>query len=78
MLISISYGIFQVIRGVLLGFQPLTAVQNLVFNVYPLYLFVGIWVGKRRPELLLRYVQILPSCFAFMRRPTCCTWTMSR
>jgi O-Antigen ligase len=63
LLISISYGIFQVIRGVLLGFPPLTAVQNLVFNVYPLYLFVGIWVGKRRPELLLRYVQIFAILF---------------
>ena len=49
LLISISYGIFQVIRGVLLGFPPLTAVENLVFNVYPLYLFLGIWLGKRRP-----------------------------
>src|ERR1700723_3469082 len=63
LLISISYGIFQVIRGVLLGFTPLTAVQNLVFNVYPLYLFVGIWVGKRRPELLLRYIQIFAILF---------------
>src|SRR6202050_5537144 len=42
LLISISYGIFQVIRGVLLGFPPLTAMQNLVFNIYPLYLFLGI------------------------------------
>jgi O-Antigen ligase len=63
LLISISYGIFQVIRGVLMGFSPLTAIQNLVFNVYPLYLFLGIWLGKRRPELLLRFVQIFAICF---------------
>lgn len=63
LLISISYGIFQVIRGVLLGFSPLTAVQNLVFNVYPLYLFLGIWLGKRRPDLLLRFVQIFAVLF---------------
>src|SRR6202453_608396 len=63
LLISISYGIFQVIRGVLLGFSPLTAIQNLVFNVYPLYLFLGIWLGKRRPELLLRFVQVFAICF---------------
>jgi hypothetical protein len=63
LLISISYGIFQVIRGVLLGFSPLTAMQNLVFNVYPLYLFLGIWLGKRRPELLLRFVQVFAVLF---------------
>jgi hypothetical protein len=63
LLISISYGIFQVIRGVLSGFPPLTAVENLVFNVYPLYLFLGLWLGKRRPELLLRFVQIFAVLF---------------
>jgi hypothetical protein len=63
LLISISYGIFQVIRGVLLGFPPLTAVQNLVFNIYPLYLFLGIWLGKRRPDLVLRFVQVFAVLF---------------
>jgi hypothetical protein len=63
LLISISYGIFQVIRGVLLGFAPLTAVENLVFNIYPLYVFLGIWLGKRRPDLLLRFVQVFAILF---------------
>jgi hypothetical protein len=63
LLVSISYGIFQVLRGVLFGFPPLTAIMNLVFNVYPLYLFLGIWLGKRRPELLLRFVQIFAILF---------------
>jgi hypothetical protein len=63
LLISISYGIFQVIRGVLAGFQPVTALQNLVFNVYPLYLFLGIWLGKRQPQLLLRFVQVFAILF---------------
>ena len=63
LLISISYGIFQVIRGVLLGFSPLIAVENLVFNVYPLYLFLGLWLGKRRPDLLLRFVQVFAVLF---------------
>jgi hypothetical protein len=58
LLISISYGIFEVIRGVLAGFSPITAIENLVFNVYPIYMFLGLWVGKRRPELLLKYVQL--------------------
>jgi hypothetical protein len=63
LLISISYGIFQVIRGVLLGFPPLTAVENLVFNIYPLYLFLGMWLGKRRPDLLLRFIQVFAVLF---------------
>jgi hypothetical protein len=63
LLISISYGIFQVIRGVLLGFTPIIAVENLVFNVYPLYLFLGLWLGKRRPELLLKFVQVFAVLF---------------
>jgi O-Antigen ligase len=46
-----------------LGFPPLTAVENLVFNIYPLYLFLGMWLGKRRPDLLLRFVQVFAVLF---------------
>ncbi len=63
LLASIAYGIMEVIRGVLLGFPPLVAIQNLVFNVYPLYLFLGMWLGARRPELLLRFIQVFAVCF---------------
>lgn len=63
LLASVSYGIMEVIRGVLLGFPPLIAIQNLVFNVYPLYLFLGMWLGARRPELLLRFIQVFAVCF---------------
>jgi hypothetical protein len=58
LLISICYGIFEVIRGVLAGFSPIIAAENLVFNIYPMFLFLGIWVGARRPELLLKFVQL--------------------
>ena len=54
LLISIFYGVFETIRGVLAGFSPLIAFQNLVFNVYPLFFFLGLWVGARRPDLLRR------------------------
>jgi O-Antigen ligase len=63
LLISIAYGIFQVIRGVLAGFPPVTALENLVFNVYPLYFFLGIWLGRRQPQLLLRFVQVFAVLF---------------
>ncbi len=63
LLASVAYGVFEVIRGVLAGFSPIVALENLVFNIYPIYLFLGIWVGTRRPELLLRYVQVFAVCF---------------
>ena len=63
LLVSLAYGIFELIRGILLGFPPLIAIENLVFNVYPIYLFLGIWLGSRRPELLLRFVQVFSICF---------------
>jgi hypothetical protein len=65
LMITVCYGIFEVIRGVLYGFAPITAIQNLVFNVYPLFFFLGLWVGARRPELLLRYIQVFGVCFFF-------------
>jgi hypothetical protein len=60
---SLAYGIFEVIRGILLGFSPLVATENLVFNIYPLYLFLGIWLGRRHPQLLLRFFQVYSICF---------------
>jgi hypothetical protein len=63
LLASLAYGVFEVIRGILLGFTPLIATENLVFNIYPIYLFLGIWLGRRQPELLLRFVQVFSLCF---------------
>ena len=63
LLASLSYGIFELVRGILLGFPPLIAAENLVFNAYPIDPFLGIWLGSRRPELLLRFVQVFAICF---------------
>ena len=57
LLISILYGVFETIRGLFSGFSPLVAIQNLVFNLYPLFFFLGLWVGTRRPELMQRLLQ---------------------
>lgn len=59
LLLFIFYGFGQVVRGVLDGYSPVTAAQNFVFNVYPLYLFLGIWAGTRHPELLRRLIRIM-------------------
>ncbi len=58
LLISIAYGVFETVRGVLAGFSPLIAFQNLVFNIYPMFFFLGLWVGARRPDLMRRLIQI--------------------
>ena len=60
---SITYGIFEVIRGILIGFSPITAIENLVFNIYPIYFFLGLWVGARRPDVLLKYFRLYAIIF---------------
>lgn len=59
LLLFVFYGFAEVVRGILLGFSPIVAVQNFVFNVYPLYLFLGMWAGARHPDLLLKLVRIM-------------------
>jgi hypothetical protein len=46
------YGLFQVLRGLDLGYRPLTILQNLAFNYYPFYFFLGFWVGSHQPGIL--------------------------
>lgn len=50
----LAYGVFELLRGLLIGYDAVTALQNLVFNVYPLYFFLGLFVGERRPDFLPR------------------------
>jgi hypothetical protein len=59
LLISLLYGIAQVIYGVLLGNSLFTALQILIFNICPLYLFLGIWAGTRRPEIVRNYTRFV-------------------
>ncbi len=48
------YGLVQCLRGILVSGYPMVAVQNFVFHVYPLFLFLGMWVGRRNPHFLRR------------------------
>ncbi len=52
----IFYGIFQLLRGISLEHSPVTALQNLAFNFYPLYFFLGLWVGEHHPDFLRRFL----------------------
>jgi hypothetical protein len=59
LLLSLIYGGFEAIYGLLSGYRPVTAFENLVFNVYPLYLFLGLWAGVHRPDLLRKYIRYI-------------------
>ena len=57
LLLSILYGIFEVLYGLHSGYALLTALENLVFNIYPVYFFLGIWIGAEHPTLLQKVVR---------------------
>ncbi|WP_448377795.1 hypothetical protein [Fervidobacterium sp.] len=52
LLLFVCYGLFQVFYGMFRGHDSLLVFQNLVFNIYPLYLFLGFFVARRYPLLL--------------------------
>lgn len=51
----LGYGIVALLRGIVAGYSPFTTLQNLVFNVYPLYIFIGLWVGRLYPNYLGKF-----------------------
>jgi hypothetical protein len=60
LLVSLVYGIAQVIYGVsFLGHSLFTALQILVFNLGPVYLFLGIWVAVRHPLAVRTYIRFV-------------------
>jgi hypothetical protein len=58
-LVLFAYGLFQVLRGVLQGYPPFSAIRDLAFNYYPLYLFLGMWVGLGSTRFLPKLVRLL-------------------
>ena len=58
-LILFAYGVFEVLRGISLGYSSLTAVRDLAFNYYPIFLVLGFWVGLKSPGLAPRLFRTL-------------------
>ncbi len=58
-LVSLLYGFGQAIYGHLLGYPLVTTLEILIFNICPVYLFLGIWVGARHPGIVRRYIRFL-------------------
>ncbi len=47
----LGYGILQVAHGIGAGNPELTAMRDLAFNYYPLYVLLGIWAGAQSEAL---------------------------
>ncbi|HZZ72827.1 MAG TPA: O-antigen ligase family protein [Pirellulales bacterium] len=56
MLLSIGYGTFEMLRGLASGHLPAVTLQCLIFNVYPLFLWAGVYLGRRHPQFLSRVI----------------------
>lgn len=59
LLLFMLYGLWQVARGVLSGIPVIYTLKFFVFNYYAIYLFLGIWVVLREPDLLPRLMRVL-------------------
>jgi hypothetical protein len=55
--LSVLYGAFEVLYGVHSGYRVLPALEELVFNIYPVYFFLGLWIGTNHPTLLQKLVR---------------------
>jgi hypothetical protein len=59
MAVFLLFGVLQGLRGLDAERHPLLTAQNVVFHVYPLFFFVGVWAGRRHPRTLADLVRLL-------------------
>lgn len=57
LLFSILYGLLEIGLGLHSGYSPLIALQNFVFNLYPVYIFLGLWIGAEHPTMLQKVIR---------------------
>jgi len=60
------YGVLECARGLAIGQEPLPAIQELVFNIYPIFFFMGLMAALVYSDLLGKIVRFM----AF----TSCIW----
>jgi len=56
--VFLALGIFEMLRGLLLGHPPLTAMRDLAFNYYPIYFFLGLWAALEDPDFLPKLLRL--------------------
>jgi hypothetical protein len=54
LLLLLCYGGFESLRGIFDGYPVFTAVRDTAYDYYPLFLFLGMWLGLRDRGLLRR------------------------
>jgi O-Antigen ligase len=59
MYVLLAYGVILAVRGLLAGYPRNVALQELAFNFYPMYVFIGLWLGGRDEGLLPRFLLLL-------------------
>jgi len=58
LLISVLYGIAELINGIIFqGYDRVYALKILLFNINPVYVFLGIYVSTRHPGFMRQYVR---------------------
>ena len=55
-MLLLLYGVMEVFRGIYHGYSFWNALQSLVFNYYPVYLLLGVWVAQRDPDFLKKTI----------------------
>jgi hypothetical protein len=71
----------EALRGILSGYPAFTAARDTAFNYYPLFLFLGMWVGLRDRDFLRRVARALAwwnGCYglAYVLFLSNLSWTM--
>lgn len=59
LLLLLFYGAFEAFHGIVAGYPVFTALRDTAFNYYPLFLFLGVWVGLRDRNFLRRALRAL-------------------
>jgi hypothetical protein len=57
LLASLLLGFAELGYGLMLGYPLLTALEILVFNLCPVYVFLGVWIGARHPGFLRQFTR---------------------
>jgi hypothetical protein len=81
LLLLLCYGAFEALRGILSGYAAFTVARDTAFDYYPIFLFLGIWVGLRDRDFLRRLARVLAwwnGCYglAYVLFLSHLSWTM--
>jgi hypothetical protein len=75
LLISTMFGMAEVVRGFITGYNPLTVLEVLIFNFCPWFVLPGIWAGTYKPDFVRTAIRffawyhaiLTPLYFIFLR-----------